>query len=230
MGKRNKLKKFAELETFKNVYQCFDPTNPSLVGSTMLPVNLKGNWNQKHFNNDNPIVLELACGRGEYALALGEMYPNKNFIGLDVKGARIWKGAKTALENQLDNVAFVRTRIEVIEHFFDAGEVSEIWITFPDPFEGSSRANRRLTYHNFNKRYRKILSKNGVVQLKTDSDSLWENTLESLAEDEKINILYQNDDIYAKALDFKELAFKTYYERSHLEKGRKIKFIQYTIH
>ena len=158
------------------------------------------------------------------------MYPDKNFIGVDVKGARIWQGAVHAQEQNLENVAFLRTRIEKIDHFFEAKEVDEIWITFPDPFERASKANRRLTYHNFHNYYRKFLKPGGIVQLKTDSDSLWENTLESLAEDQRIKILYQNDNIYAQPLDFPELEIKTYYEKSHLEKGRLIKNIRYTIH
>lgn len=229
MGKRNKLKKFNDLLTFSNVYQSYDPTEPKLEGVDGQVVDLKNQWNKAHFKNDNPLVLELACGRGEYSIALGQMYPNKNFIGVDVKGARLWKGAIQANELNLSNVAFLRTRIEVIDHFFGAAEVDEIWITFPDPFERSSKANRRLTYHNFNTRYRKILKPKGIVQLKTDSDSLWENTLLSLKEDEKIDILYQNDNIYAQPLDFPELEIKTYYERSHLENKRIIKYIRYTI-
>jgi len=230
MARRNKLRKFSELSTFKNVFQCFDPTAPSLVGMDDKEVELKGKWNTDHFKNDHPIVLELACGRGEYTLALGVMYPDKNFIGVDVKGARIWQGAAHSKEQNLENVAFLRTRIEKIDYFFTPEEVDEIWITFPDPFERASKANRRLTYHNFHDYYRKFLKPGGIVQLKTDSDSLWENTLRSLAEDERITILYQNDNIYASPLDFPELEFKTYYEKSHLEKGRLIKYIRYTIH
>lgn len=229
MAKRNKLRKFSELSTFANVFQSFDPTNPKLVGKNDQEVDLKGKWCSDYFKNTNPIVLELACGRGEYTLALGKLYPEKNFIGVDVKGARIWQGAVNAQKQSLENVAFVRTRIEKIEHFFQENEVDEIWITFPDPFERASKANRRLTYHNFHNYYRKFLKKGGVVQLKTDSDSLWENTLESLSEDKQIKILYQNDNIYARPLDFPELEVKTYYEKSHLEKGRLIKYIRYTI-
>ncbi len=230
MARRNKLRKFSDLSTFKNVFQCFDPTAPSLVGMDNQKVELKGKWNTDHFKNNNPIVLELACGRGEYTLALGAMYPDKNFIGVDVKGARIWQGAVHSREQNLENVAFLRTRIEKIDFFFMPDEVEEIWITFPDPFERASKANRRLTYHNFHDYYRKFLKPGGIVQLKTDSDSLWENTLESLAEDKRITILYQNDNIYDSPLDFPELEFKTYYEKSHLEKGRLIKYIRYTIH
>ena len=226
MGKRNKLKKFAELSTFKNVFQCFNPLTPELEGTEGI-IDLKGKWGPDHFKNDKPIVLELACGRGEYSLALAKMYPDKNFIGIDVKGARIWKGALHAIENDLNNVAFIRTRIEALEHFFATEESDEIWITFPDPFE--NKANRRLTHHNFNDRYRKVLKTDGIVQLKTDSDSLWENTLEVLNEDAKIDITYRNDNIYAQPLDYPELEIKTYYERSHLLDKRIIKYVRYTL-
>ena len=230
MARRNKLRKFSDLSSFKNVFQCFDPTDPSLVGMGNTKVDLKNKWCSDHFKNDHPLILELACGRGEYSIALGKTYPDKNFIGVDVKGARIWQGAVNSRDQNLENVAFLRTRIEKIDHFFGPEEVDEIWITFPDPFERASKANRRLTYHNFHDYYRNFLKPGGIVQLKTDSDSLWENTLESLAEDERISIKYQNDNIYAQELDFPELEIKTYYEKSHLEKGRLIKYIRYTIH
>jgi tRNA (guanine-N7-)-methyltransferase len=226
MGKRNKLKKFAELTTFPNVYQCFNPLEPVLEGKDG-EIDLKGKWGSEHFKNDNPIVLELACGRGEYTLALAKKYPDKNFIGMDVKGARIWQGASIAINEDMSNAAFLRSRIEALEHFFAEKEIDEIWITFPDPFE--NKANRRLTNHNFNDRYRKVLKADGIVQLKTDSDSLWENTLVSLNADPLIKITYSNDNIYSKALDYPELEVKTYYEKSHLKKGRLIKYVRYTL-
>ena len=145
MSRRNKLQKFAELLTFPNVYENFDPENPQLIGLNGMPVDRKGKWKKEHFKNDFPITLELACGRGEYSLGLGRMYPERNFIGVDIKGARIWKGARIALEENLTNVAFLRTRIEQIALFFDPEEIDEIWITFPDPFLRKSKANRRLT-------------------------------------------------------------------------------------
>lgn len=227
MASRNKLQKFAEIVSFPNVYENYDPKNPGLVGINHEPIDLKGKWNAEHFKNDNPIVLELACGRGEYSLGLGAMYPDRNFIGVDVKGARIWKGAKTALEENLNNVAFLRTRIEQINLFFEKDEVDEIWITFPDPFLKDSKENRRLTSPNFLKRYREILKKDGIINLKTDSPELYEYTQEVLKSDSSLEVLYDKNDIYKDPLDFPELDLKTYYERSHLLDGRLIKFIRF---
>ncbi len=229
MGRRNKLFKFSEILKFPNVYENYDAKTPSLIIEDGKEVEMKGSWRKQHFKNDNPLVLELACGRGEYSLSLARNYPNKNFIGLDIKGARIWQGASIALEERLDNVAFVRTRIELIEFFFEKDEIDEIWITFPDPFLRKSKANRRLTSPSFLKLYRTILKKGGIVHLKTDEPNLSEYTLEVIAEDERCNLLYHNDDIYADKLYLKELEYKTYYERMHLENGKTIKYIQYTI-
>ena len=145
MAGRNKLQKFAEMLSFPNVYENFDNVELTLTGENGRVVDMKGNWNAAHFKNNNPITLELACGRGEYALALGRMFPERNFVGVDIKGARIHQGARVAMEEGLTNVAFLRTRIEFIEHFFAQNEVSEIWITFPDPFLRESKSNRRLT-------------------------------------------------------------------------------------
>ncbi len=228
MGKRNKLKKFEDLLGLDNVYQCFDPEKPTLETQNGKIVEMKGKWNT-HFQNANPIVLELACGRGEYSVALGDMYADRNFIGVDVKGARIWKGANQAKDKSLSNVAFLRARIECIDNFFEENEIDEIWITFPDPFLKKSKANRRLTNHNFHDLYRKFLKPQGIVQLKTDSNELWQHTNEVVKDDPRIKVLYQNDNIYAQPLDFPELEIKTYYEKSHLEDGRIIKYIRYTL-
>ncbi len=229
MASRNKLQKFAEIVTFPNVYENYNPKEPGLVGVDHESVDLKGRWKENHFKNNHPITLELACGRGEYSLGLGRMYPDRNFIGVDVKGARIWKGAKQALEDQMQNVAFLRTRIEQIELFFATGEVDEIWITFPDPFLKDGKENRRLTSPNFLRKYREILNPDGIINLKTDSPELYQYTKEVLAEHEQLETLYDKDDIYSSELDFPELDLKTYYERSHLEKGRIIKFIRFKI-
>ncbi len=228
MVKRNKLLKFGELSTYSNVFQNFDYENPSLTGQNGKLMDLKGNWANKHFKNSNPVVLELACGRGEYCLALGEKYPEKNFIGLDVKGARIWKGARMALQNKLENVVFLRTRIEQLELFFGAGEVSEIWITFPDPFLKNSKANRRLTAKPFLDRYKKVLQKNALCHLKTDNTLLYNFSLDVFKE-ENVKVNYCNDDIYSSPLFLEELEFKTYYEKMHLEKNLKIKYIQFEL-
>lgn len=227
MASRNKLQKFAEIVSFPNVYENYDPKNPGLVGVDHEPVDLKGKWNSDHFKINNPITLELACGRGEYSIGLGEMYPSRNFIGVDVKGARIWKGAKIALEKELHNVAFLRTRIEQINLFFEKDEIDEIWITFPDPFLKDSKENRRLTSPNFLKRYREILKPGGVINLKTDSPELYTYTKEVLADRDDLITLYDNEDIYRSELEFPELELKTYYEKSHLEDGRLIKFIRF---
>jgi len=229
MSKRNKLQKFAEMLTFPNVYENFDPRQPQLTGLNGEPVEMKGKWARQHFKNEHPITLELACGRGEYTLDLARAYPNRNFIGVDIKGARIWKGAKIALEEKLDNAAFLRTRIEEIAYFFEPGEVAEIWITFPDPFLRKSKANRRLTNARFLGEYKKILTPDGDLHLKTDEPNLYEYTLEVLNEYPGADIQYQNDDIYADELPIPELETKTYYERMHLAEGKTIKYVRWRL-
>jgi tRNA (guanine-N7-)-methyltransferase len=227
MGRKNKLKRFAEVATFPNVFESV-PTKTSFLSNEEGVIrDLRGNWSSKHFQNDHPVILELACGKGYYTLALAGDCPNNNYIGVDIKGSRIWKGAKTALATGLNNVAFLRTRIEFIELFFAPGEVDEIWITFPDPFEG--KPNRRLTSAPFLERYRKILKPGGIVHLKTDSALLYEFTLEVVHNDPVCKIHYANPDIYSMPLDFPELAHKTYYEGMHLKDGRRITYIQFTI-
>jgi tRNA (guanine-N7-)-methyltransferase len=149
MGKKNKLKKFEELHAFPNVYENFDPKTPALYKFKDLIVNLKGEWARSHFGNTHPVILELACGRGEYTVALAKAYPHLNFIGVDIKGARIWQGAQEAIVNQLSNAAFLRTRIEQAEHFFAKDEISEIWITFPDPFLRESKEKQTAYISSF---------------------------------------------------------------------------------
>jgi len=226
MSKRNKLLKFAELLTFPNVYENWNAKKPQLMANQTDEVDLKGKWGKEHFKNDNPIILELACGRGEYTLALAEQNPNINYIGVDVKGARIWQGARIALEKGMDNVAFLRTRIEQIDSFFEQGEISEIWITFPDPFLKKGKHNRRLTSNFFLGKYKLILKEGAFVHLKTDDPTLYEFTQEVFAECPFLEVLYDKDDIYSEALDFQELEYKTYYEKMHLEDKRKIKYIK----
>ncbi len=226
---KNKLRKFSELLTNEHVYQCFDWHNPVLHGKGMEEFDLKGNWNRLHFKNENPITLELACGGGEYTVNLARMHPERNFIGLDVKGSRIWRGATEAKKDGLKNAAFLRCRIEQISHFFEKGEVDEIWITFPDPFLRESKSNRRLTSPFFLNEYRKVLKEQGIVQLKTDNIPLYEFTLETIREDGKCTLLYEEIDIYSKALIMPELEIKTYYEGMHLEKGLKIKFVRMSL-
>jgi tRNA (guanine-N7-)-methyltransferase len=233
MSTKNKLAKFAELMTYPHVFENFDYHTHELQGENGETIELKGKWNDVHFKNKQPIVLELACGRGEYSVGLAERYPDRNFIGVDIKGARIWKGASISLEKGLTNVAFLRTRIELIEHFFEKDEVSEIWITFPDPFitsgEGKGKPNRRLTAAPFLERYRKILAPNGIVNLKTDDDTLYHFTVETVLADERCTMLYHENDIYSKPLHLDVLELKTRYEGMHLEKNKKIKFVQFKI-
>ena len=231
MSRRNKLQKFAEVRSFKNVYQNFDTKEAQpLLEGVNGKVDLKGNWQALHFQNDFPITLELACGRGEYSLDLARRYPQRNFIGVDVKGARIWKGASIALTEGLSTVAFLRTKIEFINPFFEKEEVDEIWITFPDPFLRESKVRRRLTAPNFLERYRLFLKPGGVVHLKTDDPTLYNFTIDTLEADPQVTILYQNNDIYAQPLLFEELTTKTYYEKKHLANGKQIKYVRFTIH
>jgi tRNA (guanine-N7-)-methyltransferase len=226
MAKLSKLQKFAALRTFPNVYSSKGHDTPLVVNCKDEDVDMKGQW-QNHFNNENPVILEVACGKGHYARGLGKMYPDNNYIGVEIKGNRIFTGANGALLNKEENVAFLRARIEFMEYYFAPGEVSEIWITFPDPQLGKAR--KRTTAPRFLEVYRNLLKKeNNLVHLKTDSKELYEYTLEVL-EEQKIKILYQNDDIYAQPLDFPELEIKTFYEEMHLEDKRTIKYIQFTL-
>lgn len=188
---------------------------------------MKGKWASAYFKNNHPLILELACGKGEYTLALASRDPEHNFIGVDIKGARIWKGARRGLEEKVLNAAFLRTRIEFIEHYFAPGEVESIWITFPDPFAG--KPNRRLTSIPFLDRYRKFLRPGGTVKLKTDSELLYEFTLEVIHSDPQCKLLYHNADIYNGPLYDPILEQKTYYELKHLAEGKKITYIEFSI-
>ena len=227
MGRKNKLKRFADITSFPNVIEV-DPAMEDIPWTIERePHHLKGEWSQSHFNNDHPLVLELACAKGEYTIALARDNPDKNFIGIDIKGARIWIGAKKALESSLNNVAFLRTRIEFIERFFNPGEVSEIWITFPDPFEG--KESRRLTSPSFINRYRNVLKPDGLVHLKSDSILLYEYTLDVIANDPQCQLIYSHPDIYSVPIAFPELEHKTFYERKHLSEGKQITYIQFKL-
>lgn len=225
MGGKKKLVRFEQLATMPNVYQNFNILKPALVNSEGEAVDLCNQWSEGHFQNNNPLVLELACGGGEYTVALAERYPNTNFIGIDIKGARIWKGANIALENMQNNIAFCRIRIEQIAMFFGK-EVDEIWITFPDPFYKKER--RRLTHPNFLNLYRKILKDGGIVHLKTDDDMLFEFTMEIL-EQENIEIIYSSDNIYDKPLYNNDLEIKTAYEKMHLKNEKTIKYVKFKL-
>ncbi|MBK9109834.1 MAG: tRNA (guanosine(46)-N7)-methyltransferase TrmB [Saprospiraceae bacterium] len=227
MSKRSKLEKFAENLHFANVLENFSFEDPRLFSNPDTPVDYKAQWKSRYFNNTNELVLELACGRGEYSIGLAQQFPHKNFIGIDIKGARIWKGAKAALTEGLRNLAFVRTRIELLPYFFGNSEVDEIWITFPDPFLRKSKAEKRLTSNSFLNIYKAVLKQGALLHLKTDDPDLYAFSLESIEQHPCYKILYNNDSIYDSALSIPELNLKTYYERMHLEKGRKIKYIRF---
>ncbi|MBS1635048.1 MAG: tRNA (guanosine(46)-N7)-methyltransferase TrmB [Bacteroidetes bacterium] len=214
----SKLEKFADFSSFPNCFSfAFEQIQQGFPG--------KGKWHSDVFKNDNPIVLELGCGRGEYTVGLAEHNPVKNFIGVDIKGNRIWTGAKHAIDTGLHNVAFLRTRIDFIEHGFNEGEVSEIWITFPDPQPQKPRARKRLTHPLFLNRYKKILKPGGLIHLKTDNTGFYEYTLEVI-EELKLPLLFATNDLYANCPpDREELTrIKTYYENLFTAKGEKIKY------
>ncbi|GGK22799.1 tRNA (guanine-N(7)-)-methyltransferase [Yeosuana aromativorans] len=223
MGSKNKLKRFKENETFKNVIQ---PTRDELVNQQFL---LKGNWNAKYFKNNNPLVLELGCGKGEYSVALAQKYPDKNFIGIDIKGARFWRGAKTAIETGLDNVAFLRTQIELIDYAFGNNEVNEIWITFPDPQIKYKRTKHRMTNSAFLQRYKSILKPDGVVNLKTDSEFMHGYTL-GLLHGEGHEVLYANHNVYKQEGSPEDVtSVQTFYESQYLEQDKAITYIRFKI-
>lgn len=223
VGSKNKLKRFKENETFNNVFQ---PSREEVVGN-LFP--LRGKWNTDFFKNDNPIVIELGCGKGEYSVGLAERYPNKNFVGIDIKGARFWRGAKTAVETGLHNVAFIRTQIELINHIFDENEVDEIWITFPDPQIKYKRTKHRMTNSEFLQLYKKILKKDGVVNLKTDSEFMHGYTL-GLLHGEGHEVLYANHNVYVNEGSPEEVtAFQTFYEKQYLEINKAITYIRFKI-
>ena len=223
MGSKNKLKRFNENEIFENVFQ---PTREEMISDSL---SLKGNWNKNFFKNNNPIVLELGCGKGEYSVGLAQMYPDKNFIGIDIKGARFWRGAKTAIEENINNVAFLRTQIELIEHSFAKDEVDEIWITFPDPQIKYKRTKHRMTNTEFLKNYKKILKPNGLMHLKTDSEFMHGYTL-GLLHGEGHEVLYANHNVYKNEGSPKEVTgIQTFYEKQYLAVNKSITYIQFKI-
>lgn len=219
MGK-DKLRKFAENLTFENLVQ------PEFDEIFHKDHSLKGRWHSDFFHNGNPIVLELGCGRGEYTVGLGAAHPEKNFIGIDIKGARMWRGAKTATEMNMSNVGFLRTRIEFINSFFADGEISEIWITFPDPQLKKGREKKRLTSPVFLEYYARFLAPDGSIHLKTDSQELHEYTKQVI----EINGLpceISNNDIYGTGFADAALSIKTTYERRFLEEGKPITYLKF---
>jgi len=223
VGSKNKLKRFKENETFENVIQ---PNREELVGGTFP---FKGFWNKNVFKNDHPIVLELGCGKGEYSIGLAKKYHNKNFIGIDIKGARFWRGAKTAVEEGISNVAFLRTQIELIEYAFAKNEVDEIWITFPDPQIKYKRTKHRMTNSEFLERYKKILKPDGIVNLKTDSEFMHGYTL-GLLHGAGHEVIYANHNVYKQEGSPEEVtAIQTFYESQYLEQNKPITYIRFKI-
>jgi len=223
VGSKNKLKRFRENETFSNVYQ---PSREEVVNNEFA---LKGNWNKDVFKNDHPIVLELGCGKGEYSVELARRYPDTNFIGVDIKGSRFWRGAKTAVEENLHNVAFLRTQIELIEHCFGSDEVDEIWITFPDPQIKYKRTKHRLTNEEFLARYANILKPEGVINLKTDSEFMHGYTL-GLLHGAGHEVIYANHNVYRnEGAPEVVTAIQTFYESQYLEQNKPITYIKFRL-
>jgi len=219
LGSKNKLKRFRENKTFSNVIQ---PSRKEITEGFVL----KGDW-QSYFKNKNPITLELGCGKGEYTIALAKKYPQRNFIGVDIKGARFWCGAKTALEDNITNVAFLRTQIELIDLCFDVNEVNKIWITFPDPQIKFKRTKHRLTNEEFLKKYHQILDPSGIIHLKTDSEFLFGYTL-GLIQAGSHELLYAHHNIYNNPhAPIEAVSTQTFYEMKFLEIKKAITYIKF---
>lgn len=215
MGK-DKLRKFAEIDTFHNVYQMEE-------GKV-----LQGKWASDHFKNDLPIVLELACGKGEYAVNMAKFFPEKNFIGVDLKGNRIWRGARTGVDEKIENLAFLRIQIEDIVDYFGKDEIDEIWITFPDPQPQDSREKKRLTFPGFLTKYKNFLKTGGKINLKTDNDGLYAYTVEKV---EELNLIChkKTDQLYQSEFYDDVLKIKTHYERIYLKQDKNINYIQFSL-
>jgi tRNA (guanine-N7-)-methyltransferase len=212
---KDKLRRFAEVDTFSNVLQ-LDAGKP-----------LKGAWANSFFKNDHPVVLELACGKGEYTVNLAQLFPDRNFIGIDYKGNRIWRGAKTALEESVNNVGFLRIQIENITDYFAPGEVDEIWITFPDPQPQLSREKKRLTSPRFLEKYKQFLKSGGFINLKTDNDGLHAYTAEKITE-LNLNLHVKTEDLYHSPYADEVLSIKTYYEKKYLKDNKNINYLKFS--
>jgi tRNA (guanine-N7-)-methyltransferase len=212
---KDKLRRFAEVSTFSNVVQ-LDAGKP-----------FKDKWASEFFKNDNPVVLELACGKGEYTVNLGRIFPQKNFIGIDYKGNRIWRGAKTALEDGVSNVGFLRIQIETILDYFGEGEIDEIWITFPDPQPQISREKKRLTSPRFLEKYKVILKHEGPINLKTDNDNLHAYTSEKIDE-LGLKLFIKTEDLYNSGHADEVLSIKTYYEKKYLQDNKNINYLKFS--
>jgi tRNA (guanine-N7-)-methyltransferase len=212
---KDKLRRFAEVSSFDNVLQ-LDAGKP-----------FKGHWGSGFFKNNNPVVLELACGKGEYTVNLARLFPGKNFIGIDYKGNRIWRGAKTALEDGVENVAFLRIQIENLLDYFGLAEVDEIWITFPDPQPQVSREKKRLTSPRFLEKYKLLLKPGGFINLKTDNDALHAYTAEKIAET-GMNLHVKTEDLYHSEFADEVLSIKTYYEKKYLLSNKNINYLKFS--
>ena len=217
---KGKLAKFADMERFENVFQY-----PYSVVDD-VPFDMKGKWREMYFHNDNPIVLELGCGKGEYTVELAKLYPEMNFIGVDIKGARMWTGATESLEAGMKNVAFLRTNIEIIDRFFAPGEVSEIWLTFSDP--QMKKATKRLTSTFFMERYRRFLKDGGTIHVKTDSNFMFTYT-KYMVEKNGLPVEFITDDLYHSGWVDDILGIRTYYEQQWLDRGLTIKYIKFLL-
>lgn len=217
---KNKLAKFADMDRLPHVFQY-----PYAV-LQQKGFYLKGEWNKSFFKNNNPIVLELGCGKGEYTVGLAKLFPDKNFIGVDIKGARMWTGATDAQKENLSNVAFLRTHIELLESFFATGEVAEIWITFPDP--QMTKVNKRMTSTRFMQLYQKFLRSGGIIHLKTDSNFMYLYT-DTMIRNNNLSILFQTDNLYDSALNDNILGIQTFYEKQWIDRGLTIKYLKFEL-
>ena len=215
---KGKLAKFADMADYPHVFEY-----PFSVAEN-VPFEMKGHWHRDFFKNNNPIVLELGCGRGEYTVGLGRLFPDKNFIGVDIKGARMWSGATESLNAGMKNVAFLRTNIEIIDRFFALGEVSEIWLTFSDP--QMKKATKRLTSTYFMNRYRHFLVDGGLIHLKTDSNFMFTYT-KYMVEHNHLPVEFITDDLYHSGLVDSILSIRTYYEQQWLDRGLNIKYLKF---
>ncbi|MGW8317422.1 MAG: tRNA (guanosine(46)-N7)-methyltransferase TrmB [Bacteroidales bacterium] len=221
MGK-NKLSRFRELETFDKVFQ------PPFEEFFQKEYHLKGKWCREVFGNDHPLVLELGCGKGEYTIGLARRYPERNYMGVDIKGARIWKGARTAHLEGIPNVAFLRTRIDFMRSFFAPGEVSELWITFPDPQEKTRRRKKRLTGAAFLNMYRAFLKHDALIHLKTDNPSLYRDTFD-LVRFNEMPVERNSSDLYREQWDDETVKIQTFYEKHFLEEGARIHYLSFRL-
>lgn len=219
MGK-DKLRRFAENETFANMFQMkYEDVKDGFY--------LKGKWREEFFKNDNPLVLELGCGKGEYTVGLAKQYPDKNFIGIDIKGARMWRGCKTSVDENINNVAFVRSHVQLVNFYFGEKEVSEIWITFPDP--QLKKPNKRLTSPRFLDTYAKILRDDAVIHLKTDSKELYDYTLNEVLIPQNRKVLVSTNNLYESNIIEDVISIRTFYENIYLSQGKPITYLKFQL-